>query len=136
VAVGTNVTYFVWLARARTRRSQHDLYVLERIKNLGSRLANPGYIILPLTGIGMVLVGDLSFSTFWIATAIVLYVFLGVFGGVLFAPALRHQTEALRVGGSASDGYTEAARRTLVLGGVTMVPVLGILYLMVLKPTP
>jgi hypothetical protein len=30
-------------------------------------------------------------------------VFLGVFGGVPFAPALRRQTEALRVGGSASD---------------------------------
>jgi uncharacterized membrane protein len=136
VAVGTNVTYFVWLARARTRRSQHDLYVLEGIKTLDSRLANPGYVLLPITGIGMVLVGDLSFSTFWIATAIVLYVFLGVFGGVLFAPALRRQTEALRVGGSASDDYADAARRTMILGGVTMVPVLGILYLMVMKPTP
>jgi uncharacterized membrane protein len=117
VAVGTSVTYFVWLARARTRGSQHDLYVLEGIKTLDSRLANPGYVLMPLTGIAMVLVGDLSFSTFWIATAIVLYVFLGVFGGVLFAPALRRQTEALRVGGSASDDYAEAARRTIVLGG-------------------
>lgn len=88
VAVGTNVTYFVWLARARTRPSQHDLYVLEGIKVLDSRLANPGYVLLPLTGIGLVLVGDLSFSTFWIATAIVFYVFLGAFAGVLFAPAL------------------------------------------------
>jgi uncharacterized membrane protein len=110
--------------------------VLEGIKTLDSRLANPGYVLLPITGIGMVLVGDLSFSTFWIATAIVLYVFLGVFGGVLFAPALRRQTEALRVGGSASDDYADAARRTMILGGVTMVPVLGILYLMVMKPTP
>jgi uncharacterized membrane protein len=49
---------------------------------------------------------------------------------------LRRQTKALRVGDSASDDYAEAARQTMVLGGVRMVPVLGILYLMVMKPTP
>lgn len=136
VAVGTNVTYFVWLARARTRASPHDLYVLEGIKILDSRLANPGYVLLPLTGVGMVLVGDLSFSTLWIATAIVLYVFLGAFAGILFAPALRRQTEALRVGGPGSADYAAAARRTMVLGAITMVPIAGILYLMVMKPTP
>jgi uncharacterized membrane protein len=136
VAVGTNVTYFVWLARARKRASQHDLYVLEGIRVLDSRLANPGYVLLPLTGVGMVLVGDLSFSTFWIATAIVLYVLLGALAGILFAPALRRQTEALRVGGAASEDYAAAARRTMVLGAITMIPIAGILYLMVMKPTP
>jgi uncharacterized membrane protein len=135
VAVGTNVTYFVWLARARTRESPNDLAVLEGIKVLDSRLANPGYVLLPLTGIGMVLVGDLSFSTFWIAAAIALYVLLGALAGILFAPALRRQTDALRAGGPRSDGYAAAARRTTVFGAITMVPVAGILYLMVMKPT-
>jgi uncharacterized membrane protein len=83
----------------------------------------------------MVLVGDLGFTTFWIAVAIGLYVLVGVFAGALFVPALRTLTAIVDADGPASAAYPSAARRTASRGMLTMLPVAGILYLMVLKPT-
>jgi uncharacterized membrane protein len=53
---------------------------------------------------------------------------------VFFAPPLRRQTELASEAGSAA--YEAAARRTRTTGLLTMLPVAGILYLMVMKPTP
>ena len=134
VAVGTNVTYFVWFSRTKSHPEQ-AAYVLPGIKALDSRLANPAYVVLPITGILMVLDADLGFTTFWIAGAIVLYIALGVIAGALFSPSLRKQVD-LAVNGAEPAIYDRAAKRTMVTGVLTMVPVAAILYLMVMKPTP
>jgi hypothetical protein len=102
VAVGTNLTYFVWLRAMRI----------------------------------MVLISPLGFTTFWIAVAIGLYVLLGVFGGALFVPALRRLAAIVNTEGPDASGYADAVRRVSARGLVTMLPVAGILYLMVFKPTP
>jgi uncharacterized membrane protein len=135
-AVGTNVTYFVWLARIKGQPRPEQAVVLGGIKALDARLANPAYGILPLTGVGMVLVGDIPFSTFWVALAIGLYVAVGVIAGMLFSPALRRQVELVANAEVGSDAYSEAARRTTMFGAITMLPIAAILYLMVIKPTP
>ena len=84
----------------------------------------------------MVLISDgLGFTTFWIAVAIGLYVLLGVIAGAFFAPSLRRQAE-LAATDAGSTGYQAAARRTRTTGILTMLPVAGILYLMVMKPIP
>jgi uncharacterized membrane protein len=134
VAVGTNVTYFVWLSRTR-RQPEQGACVLPGIKALDARLANPAYVVLPVTGILMVLDADLGFTTFWIITAIILYVAMGLIAGVLFSPALRRQVE-IATSDAEPSVYAEAARRTTVTGIITMVPIAAILYLMVIKPTP
>ena len=138
VAVGTNVTYFVWLAAMKGRSQPEQSFALQTIKALDSRLANPAYTVLPLTGVIMILVSDglYEFTTFWILFAIGLYILVGVFAGVFFAPSLRRQTELVATDGTASDAYEAASRRTRMTGLLTMLPVAGILYLMVLKPTP
>jgi uncharacterized membrane protein len=134
VAVGTNVTYFVWLSRIR-RQPEQGAYVLPGIKALDARLANPAYVVLPVTGILMVLDADLGFTTFWIITAIILYVAMGLIAAILFSPSLRRQVE-IATSGAEPSVYAEAARRTTVTGIITMVPIAAILYLMVIKPTP
>ena len=135
VAVGTNVTYFVWLGAMKERPPTQQAFALDTIKKLDARLANPAYGILPLTGVIMVLIADgLGFTTFWIAVAIGLYVLVGVTAGVFFAPSLRRQADLAGEAGSAA--YDAAARRTRTTGLITMLPIAGILYLMVLKPTP
>ena len=58
----------------------------------------------------------------------------GVIAGAFFAPSLRRQTEL--AGEAGSPAYEAAARRTRTTGLLTMLPVAGILYLMVMKPTP
>ena len=137
VAVGTNVTYFVWLGAMRSRSQAEQGFALQTIKALDSRLANPAYGILPLTGVIMILVSDgVELTTFWIIAAIVIYALVGVIAGVFFAPSLRRQTELVATDGPPSGAYEAAARRTRTTGLITMLPVAGILYLMVLKPTP
>jgi uncharacterized membrane protein len=135
VAVGTNVTYFVWLSFARNDPAG-GASVLRGIKTLDARLANPAYGVLPLTGIVIVLLdGPPGFTTFWILTALILYALVGAFAALLFAPSLRRQTD-LAVAGTDPATYEAAARRTMMTGLLTMVPVAAILYLMVIKPTP
>jgi uncharacterized membrane protein len=137
VAVGTNVTYFVWLAAMRRRAQSEQSFALETIRRLDSRLANPAYGILPLTGLIMVLVSDSwEITTFWIIGAIVLYALVGVLAGALFAPSLRRQTDLATTDGFDSGAYEAAARRTRSTGLLTMLPLAGILYLMVMKPAP
>ena len=85
----------------------------------------------------MILVSDgLAFTMFWILFAIGLYILVGVFGGAFFAPSLRRQTELVATDASGSAVYEAESRRTRTTGLLTMLPVAGILYLMVMKPTP
>jgi uncharacterized membrane protein len=132
-AVGTNVTYFVWLRRIRSAAGE-GVFVLEGLQELDRKLANPAYVVLPVTGVAMVLVGGLGFSTFWIVAAIVLYVAMGVFAGVFFGPALRRQVELARTQSTTSGAYARAMRRTTITGAATMALIALIVYLMVLKP--
>jgi len=66
VAVGTNITYAFWL-----RRAGHDPdrlpWAIRGIQMLDSRLANPAYAVLFVTGLLMVTTGAFSFQTGWIA---------------------------------------------------------------------
>lgn len=131
-AVGTNLTYFWWLRVAR-EGGRDAVAALDGILALDRRLSNPAYIVLPLTGIAMVFVGDIGFSTLWVAAAIALYVGVGVVAGIFFAPALRRQVQLARDGHTGED-YASAGRRTQVTGSVTLLIVAAIIYLMVFKP--
>jgi uncharacterized membrane protein len=134
VAVGTNVTYFVWLRIAR-RDPAGSAGILRGIKVLDARLANPAYAVLPIAGVLLVLDGHIGFTTFWVLGAIILYAVVGLSAALLFAPSLRRQAD-LAVQGTDPAAYEAAARRTTTTGLLTMVPVLMILYLMIMKPTP
>ncbi len=132
-AVGTNLTYFWWLRRARDSGAAATV-ALDGITALDRKIANPAYIVLPVTGIAMVLVHDtLGFSTFWVATAIGLFVAMGAFAGIFFSPALRRQVALARDGHGGAE-YAAASHRTMVTGTITMVLVAAIIVLMVLKP--
>jgi uncharacterized membrane protein len=135
VAVGANVTYFVWLAAMRGRTQPAQSFALETISKLDRRVANPAYTVLPVTGVIMVLISPVGFTTFWIAVAIGLYILVGVFAGALFVPALRRLTAIVDTEGPEASGYAEAAQRTRMRGLLTMLPVAGIVFLMVVKPT-
>jgi uncharacterized membrane protein len=132
VAVGANVTYAFWLRRARGDR-ERLVDAITGVKVLDSRLANPAYVLLLVTGVGMVLTGAYSFETGWIAASIVLYVLTAVLGITAFAPALRRQlAEAER--DPASTAYAAVERRSTLLGLLTTALVVLIVVLMVTKP--
>lgn len=132
VAVGANVTYGFWLARAGRDR-ERLVFAIDTIRRLDRTIANPAYGILLLTGVGMVLTGQYRFEQGWIAASLALYVLAVVIGVALFGPAVRRQlAEAER--DPASPDYAAAARRSNGLGLLTTAIVVAIVVLMVAKP--
>ncbi|HYG72163.1 MAG TPA: DUF2269 family protein [Actinomycetota bacterium] len=134
VAVGFNASYALWLARG-DREHAHTAFALRGVKLLDDRIANPAYALLLVTGISMVIVGDLDLTTFWIATALGLYLVAVVLGLLVYTPTLRRQIQLVESDGPSSPAYAALARRGTVVGIVLAVDVIVIVFLMVTKPT-
>lgn len=135
VAVGFNASYAIWLRRA-ARAPEHQAYVLRGIKVLDDRFANPAYGVLLLTGLTMVLTTrGLDLTTFWVLLALILYTVTVVLAAGIYTPTLRKQIQALEAEGAQAPRYQALARRSAVTGIVLGVIVVGIVFLMVTKPT-
>lgn len=133
VAVGANVTYAFWLRRAGTGDRDRLVFVIDTIRKLDNMIATPSYVVLLLTGVGMVFTGVFSFTALWIQISLGLYVLVVIVSMTLQAPAMRRQlAEAQKDPSSAA--YAAAARRATGFGIVILVLVLVIVVLMVTKP--
>lgn len=130
-AVGSNLTYGVWQARAGND-PKHESFVLRGVKFLDDRVANPAYLLVLVTGLTLAW-WHYSYTVHWIQTAIVLYVVMLVFGLAIYSPALTRQIETLERDGPQSAAYRSAATRATAFGIGVMVPILAILFLMVTK---
>jgi uncharacterized membrane protein len=132
-ALGANITYTFWIIRA-TRNPEALSFTLRGIKLLDGRIANPAYGFLLITGIAMVLVSELSFSTPWISISIALFVVVILVAAIGYTPTLRKQIELAESVGPESREYLAVARRGTILGIVLGVLVVAITYFMVTKP--
>jgi uncharacterized membrane protein len=135
IAVGFNATYGVWLARVAREQMPTQSFVLHGIKRLDDWFANPAYVLLAVTGVTMVFVGELRFTTFWIAGGIVLWAIAVALGFFVYTPMLRNQIHALETAGPDSDDYKRYSASARFLGIVLAVIVVVIVFLMVTKPT-
>ena len=136
VAVGSNATYGVWLARVAREPVPTQSFVLRGIKRLDDWIANPAYILLAVTGALMVFVGELRFTTFWIAGGIVLWAIAVALGFFVYTPMLRNQIRALETVGPDSEDYKRHAANARFVGLLVAVIVVVIVFLMVTKPSP
>jgi uncharacterized membrane protein len=133
VAVGLNISYGIWQARAASE-TEHTGFALRGIKFLDDRVANPAYAGLLVVGIILVLIGPYEFTTFWVAVAIALYVLMAVIAIAFYSPTLKRQIAAYEAGGAQSAEFRTLAARGRMLGILLGVLVLAILVLMVIKP--
>lgn len=133
IAVGSNITYGIWQGRAGNN-PEHESFVLQGVKFLDDRVANPAYLLVLVTGLTMAW-WHWSYTTRWIAAAIVLYVIMLLFGLAVYSPALTRQIETLERDGRGSAAYRTAAIRATIFGIAVMVPIVVILFLMVTKPS-
>ncbi len=133
VAVGLNISYAVWIIRAR-RNPANMTFALKGIKFLDDRIANPAYGVLLLTGLLMVVLGNISFTALWIDIALVLYVVLVVLAIGFYTPSLRDQIRLAESGDTTSAQFLRLAQRGQIVGQVLGVIVLVILAMMVFKP--
>lgn len=133
VAVGFNISYGIWQARA-SREPEHMGYALRGIKFLDDRVANPAYGGLLVVGIVLVLIGPYEFTTFWVAVAIGLYVLMGAVAIVFYSPTLTAQIAAYEAGGAQTPEFAALGARGRMLGMILAVLVVAIILLMVVKP--
>ncbi len=132
VAVGANVTYAFWMRQAGTDRDRLR-FAIDGIRRLDRTIANPAYVLVLLTGLGMVWAGAFPLTSGWILAALALYVFLVILGIAVYAPAIRRQAnEAER--DPTSTTYRSAAERSTFLGMAALAIVAVIVVLMVTKP--
>ena len=134
VAVGFNISYAVWIIRAR-RDPAHTGFALKGVKFLDDRIANPSYGVLLLTGLLMVFLAGYRITTFWIVAALVLFVVLIVIAATQYTPTLRKQIALVEAGDTSSVEFNRLAQRGQILGQALGVIVLVILAMMVFKPT-
>src|SRR5512144_2182601 len=92
VAVGANITYGIWIARA-SRNPDFLPFTLRCIKLIDDRLANPAYGALLITGLLMVFTVRFPLTTPWLLTALVLYVLVALVGLFGYTPTLRRQIQ-------------------------------------------
>jgi uncharacterized membrane protein len=134
VAVGLNISYGVWIVRARNNQA-NTTFALKGIKFLDDRIANPAYGLLLVTGLALVFLARYSLLTFWIDAALVLFVVLVVIAASQYTPTLRRQVRLAETGDTSSAEFQRLASRGQVLGQILGVVVLVILAMMVFKPT-
>src|ERR1700682_4908308 len=115
VAVGFNVSYVVWIIRAR-RDPAHTGFALKGIKFLHDRIANPAYGVLLLTGLLLVFIAGYSLTTLWIDIALILFVLLVVVAVVFYTPSLREQVKLVESGDVSSAEFTRLAHRSQLAG--------------------
>jgi uncharacterized membrane protein len=132
VAVGLNVSYGVWMARA-AREPEHTGYALRGIKFLDDRIANPAYGGLLVVGVVLVLM-RWEFTQFWVYAAIALYLAMAAVAFLLYSPTLTKLIASYEAGGTATAEFSALSARSRTVGIVLGVLVLAIIVLMVVKP--
>ena len=134
VAIGFNLSYAIWL-RGPANDPAHAAHVLRGIKTLDDRFATPAYVLLLVTGFALIFEAGIPVTTFWILSALVLYVGIVVGGFIFYTPTLRGQTALAEGGQSDSEEYRRLSKRGASIGGVLILLVFSIEFLMVTKPT-
>lgn len=132
-AVGSNITYGIWLWRAH-REPQHLSHVLRGVKVLDDRLANPAYALLLVTGLAMLYVNRGLWPAPWIIAALVLYGVIIVVGLLGYTPLLKRQIAVLETSGPEAPDYRAVSARVTLVGVVAAVVLVAIVFLMVTKP--
>ena len=133
VALGTNITYSIWLTRVNNS-PESLLFTLRTIKVLDDRVANPAYILSLLSGLGMVFVSGWPITTPWLLLSLVLYTIVVIIGLGGYTPTLNKQIATVEAGGALSTEYADITKRGQMLGIVLGILVVSIIYLMVVKP--
>ena len=132
VAVGATISYFFWLRRAVLVPESRS-FTLETIRLLERRMVIPAYVIVLLTGLGLIDRAGWAWSTPWIELALMfLVVLMGLSG--LYARTIKGQI-ALAAGGSeGSPDYERLHARARILLALKVVLIVVTVYLMVFKP--
>jgi uncharacterized membrane protein len=141
-ALGVNLTYLPLMALGERAGAKQRAFILRAIEAIDGRLSTPAYGAQLVTGIVLIWLLRIDvLDTSWLVAGIALYLFVLVFAIAVYAPAFRKQ---VAIAGSLADGagggeatpeYRAASARSTRMGLAIVVVVIGIVTLMVSKPT-
>ena len=135
VAVGFHVSYGLLIGRARRAGRVELTYALKTVKVMDDYVANPAYVLLFITGFGMLHMNGIPIGTRWVHVSMALLFVAIAIGVGLYTPTLRKQIAVLEARGPEDAEFRKLSTRGQMLGGVLGVIVLVIIYLMVHKPS-
>ncbi|MBK5295517.1 MAG: DUF2269 family protein [Vicinamibacteria bacterium] len=133
-AVGFNLAYGLIIGRARKAGTAELTFALRTVKVMDDYVANPCYVLLLLTGVGMVHTSGYPWALMWIHGSMALLVVALVLGIGFYTPTLRKQIAILDSRGANDPEFVRLSKRGAMLGGILGVIVLVIVALMVYKP--
>ena len=135
-AVGANLTYAVWVARAE-REPEHLGFALRSIQFIDQRIANPAYGGVFVTGLINIFVGGWTQhlkTNIWVALGILGFILVAGIAGAVYTPLLKAQLAALETEGAGSAEYKQASASSNRFGVVIVVILFLIVADMVFKP--
>lgn len=133
-AVGFNSAYGLIIGRARKSGPAELKFALRTVKVMDDYIANPCYVLLLITGVGMVHTSGYPWSLMWIHVSMALLVVAFILGIGFYTPTLRKQIVILESRGADDAEFVRLSKRGAMLGGILGLIVLAIVALMVYKP--
>ena len=134
IAVGFNSAYGLIIGRARKAGRLELTFALKTVKVMDDYVANPCYVLLLLTGVGMVHVAGYPWSLKWIHGSMALLVVAFILAIGFYTPTLRKQIAILEARGPEDAEFVRLSKRGAMLGGILGLIVFLIVGLMVYKP--
>ena len=134
IAIGFNAAYGLIIGRARKAGVAELGFALRTVKVMDDYVANPCYVLLLLTGVGMVHAAGYPWALMWIHVSMALLVVAFILGIGFYTPTLRKQLAILESRGPNDPEVVRLSKRGSMLGGILGVIVLVIVALMVYKP--
>jgi uncharacterized membrane protein len=121
---------------------RHLPYVHRLQLAINQWLAGPAIVIVLATGLYQVFEGDWDFGDFWISASLAIVIVIGALNGAYFVPEDRRLAgmaeEEIAAAGTGevemSEEYLRRSQREGIIGAITGVLVIVVIYLMVTKP--
>ena len=133
LSVGFGASYGLLVARGRAAGRGELAFALRTIQAM-DRIATAGYVLLLVTGMGLVHLSGLSMRDRWLYLSVMLWFMAFALGIAIQRPALRRMIALLDERGPADAEFQRLSARSRALGGVFALLTLVILYFMVHKP--
>jgi uncharacterized membrane protein len=129
--LGGGIVQYILVERARRRSAGDGLAFAREAEFLGSRYFPLLALGALVTGIGLIIDGDLSFGDLWITLALAGWLVSGVLGGALMGPTLKKLFAQSEAGDPAAPG---TFARFLTLVRVDILILALVVVDMVVKP--
>jgi uncharacterized membrane protein len=133
LSVGYGASYGLLVARGRAAGRAELAFALRTIQAM-DRIATAGYVLLLVTGMGLVHLSGLAMRDHWLYMSTALWFIAFALGIGIQRPALRRMIELLDERGPEDAEFQRLSIRSRALGAVFALLTLAILYFMVHKP--